>query len=471
MLLFRIKEPMSYPALKRLFDIVWASIGMLLLLPVGLLIGLLIKLTGGGPVFYGQTRIGQFGKPFRIWKFRSMIVHADHMGPPLTKGEDARITWIGRFLRKTKLDELPQLWNVLLGDMSFVGPRPEVPRYVDRYTPAQREILRFKPGITDMATMLFRDEEALLRGTEDVESFYLQYCLPKKIELNLQYARRAGVLQDIWIIVQTLCPYWLGVMIIYAIALSVSFLISYELRSDFRATRPDLEEFRRYLPWIVLPQLMLLFWRGQLRGLISYFSIPEMRRTVTALAIAFVVQLGLCNFSQGRLAPTRSLLLIDFFLSFFALCGVRISFRFLREHSSKSTNQGAPWRVAIIGTGELATNLALDFVGGKTASRRVVAFFDDNPRAWHKRPHDIPVVGMPECLLNAEWQLNLDEVIVALPEERPERLQEIREMLTRLPVKVTFATGWPVLRPLAGKAAASAAAAGAIADRKRAMGF
>jgi len=253
MLLFRIKEPMSYPALKRLFDIVWASIGMLLLLPVGLLIGLLIKLTGGGPVFYGQTRIGQFGKPFRIWKFRSMIVHADQMGPPLTKGEDARITWIGRFLRKTKLDELPQLWNVLLGDMSFVGPRPEVPRYVDRYTPAQREILRFKPGITDMATMLFRDEEALLRGTEDVEGFYLQYCLPKKIELNRQYARRAGVLQDIWIIVQTLCPYWLGVLIIYAIALSVSFLISYELRSDFRATRPDLEEFRHCLPWIVLP--------------------------------------------------------------------------------------------------------------------------------------------------------------------------------------------------------------------------
>ena len=377
-----------------------------------------------------------------------MIVHADQMGPPLTKGEDARITWIGRFLRKTKLDELPQLWNVLLGDMSFVGPRPEVPRYVDRYTPAQREILRFKPGITDMATMLFRDEEALLRGTEDVESFYLQYCLPKKIELNLQYARRAGVLQDIWIIVQTLCPYWLGVMIIYAIALSVSFLISYELRSDFRATRPDLEEFRRYLPWIVLPQLMLLFWRGQLRGLISYFSIPEMRRTVTALAIAFVVQLGLCNFSQGRLAPTRSLLLIDFFLSFFALCGVRISFRFLREHSSKSTNQGAPWRVAIIGTGELATNLALDFVGGKTASRRVVAFFDDNPRTWHKRPHDIPVVGMPECLLNADWRLKIDEVIVALPEENRERLQEIRLMLKRLPVQVTFATGWPVLDAL-----------------------
>lgn len=441
---------MSHQRRKRAFDILCSGVGLLALWPAGLLIGLLIKLTGGGPIFYGQTRIGQFGKPFRIWKFRSMVVNADKLGVPLTKDEDPRITWIGRFLRKTKLDELPQLWNVLVGDMSFVGPRPEMPRYVERYTPEQREILKFKPGITDMATMLFRNEEALLRGTGDVEGFYLRYCLPKKIELNLQYAQRAGVLQDIWIIVQTLCPYWLGVLIIYALALAASFWLAYELRSDFGATRQDYEEFRRCLPWIMFPQLILLFWRGQLRGLISYFSLPEIRRTATALGIAFLLQFGLCNFSQGRLAPTRSLLLMDFFLSFFVLCGVRLAFRFLREYSSKSkpANQDAVWRVAIIGTGELATNLALDFAGSKTARRRVVAFFDDNPRTWHKRPHDIPVIGMPECLLNAEWHLKIDEVIVALPAEDPARLQEIREMLKSLPVKVTFASGWPVLRPL-----------------------
>jgi len=335
----------------------------------------------------------------------------------------------------------------LVGDMSFVGPRPEMPRYVERYTPEQREILKLKPGITDMATMLFRNEEALLRGTGDVEGFYLRYCLPKKIELNLQYAQLASVLRDIWIIVQTLCPYWLGVLIIYAIALAASFWLAYELRSDFGATRQDYEEFRRYLPWIMFPQLILLFWRGQLRGLISYFSIPEIRRTATALGIAFLLQLGLCYFSQGRLAPTRSLLLIDFFLSFFALCAVRMAFRILREQSSKSksVNKDAVWRVAIIGTGDLATNLALDFAGSNNTRRRVVAFFDDNPHTWRKRPHDIPVVGMPECLLNAEWQSKIDEVIVALPEEDPERLQEIREMLKSLPIKVTFASGWPVV--------------------------
>src|SRR5438552_2854868 len=117
---------MSHRALKRLFDIIWASMGLLVLLPAGLLIALWIKLSDRGPIFYGQIRIGQFGTPFRIWKFRSMVVNADRMGVPLTKEEDPRITRIGRLLRKTKLDELPQLWNVLVGDMSFVGPRPEV---------------------------------------------------------------------------------------------------------------------------------------------------------------------------------------------------------------------------------------------------------------------------------------------------------------------------------------------------------
>ncbi len=433
--------------LKRAFDITCSGLGLLALWPVGLAIALLIKLTDRGSIFYGQSRIGQFGKPFRIWKFRSMVVNADTLGVLLTKEEDPRITWIGRWLRKSKLDELPQLWNVLVGDMSFVGPRPEMAKYVDRYTPEQREILQFKPGITDMATMLFRNEEALLRGAEDVEAFYLRYCLPRKIELNLQYAQRASVLQDIWIIIQTLCPYWLGVLLIYVVTLVASFWLAYELRSDFRTTRPDFDEFRRYLPWIVFPQLILLFWGGQLRGMISYFSIPEMRETTSALSLAVLFQFGLSKFSQGRLEPALSLLLIDGLLSLCLLCGVRLTCRLLREHSSKikTVNPGTIRRVAIIGTGKQATNLALDFTNSKTAPRQVVAFFDDDPRTWHQRPYDIPVMGMPECLLNEEWRSKIDEVIVALPEAGPARLRELREMLNRLPLKVTFASTWPLL--------------------------
>jgi lipopolysaccharide/colanic/teichoic acid biosynthesis glycosyltransferase len=183
---------------------VFAALGLLLLSPLLVLLILLSKAAGGGPVFYGQKRVGLGGREFTIWKFRSMVAGADKIGPLLTKDGDLRITPLGRLLRKTKLDELPQLWNVLRGDMSLVGPRPEVPRYVAHYSEAQREVLRWKPGITDPATLAFREEELLLSQAADSEQFYLDYCLPRKIQLNQDYARRANLRADTWVIVQTL---------------------------------------------------------------------------------------------------------------------------------------------------------------------------------------------------------------------------------------------------------------------------
>jgi lipopolysaccharide/colanic/teichoic acid biosynthesis glycosyltransferase len=441
---------MSYANAKRLFDVVCASLGLVLLAPLGLLIVLLIKCAGGGPVLYGQSRVGQFGKPFRIWKFRSMIVNAEQSGGSLTSEDDPRITRLGRLLRKAKLDELPQLWNVLVGEMSFVGPRPEVRHYVDLYTPEQAKILNYKPGITDMSSLLFRHEEKLLKGAGNVEGFYLRYCLPKKIELNRQYAERATLLQDIWIILQTLVPYWFAVLVVYFISLAFSFGLAYELKSDFRPSRQDYEELKHFLPLIVLPQIIFLVWRGQLRGLLSYFSIPELRKTVIALAAAFAVQIGLCYSIQRRMEPRPSILLMDFILSFFTLCGVRMAFRLLREQNCRTGPdlQVSSRRVALIGTGELATNLLLDFARSETPTRRVVAFFDDNPYTWHKRPHDIPVVGMPECLLNREWFERIDEVIITLPEKDSARIREIGDMLKGLPLTVTVASGWPVLKAL-----------------------
>jgi lipopolysaccharide/colanic/teichoic acid biosynthesis glycosyltransferase len=439
---------MVYPSTKRVFDLVFASLGLLVLAPLGFLIAVLAKFSHPGPVFFRQTRIGQFGKPFRIWKFRSMISNADQVGAPVTSEDDPRITRLGHFLRGTKLDELPQLWNVLVGDMSLVGPRPEVPRYVELYTPEQRDILKYRPGITDVASLLFRNEEELLRGADDLEGFYLRYCLPRKLELNRQYAQRATLVQDLWIILRTLFPYWLAALAIYSVSLTFSFWLAYQLKSDFRITRQDYEEFARFLPLIVLPQLIFLVWRGQLRGLLSYFSIPEMRKTVLALAAALVFQAGLCYSLQGRLVPPRTILLMDFVLSFSTLCGVRMGLRLFREQVSQArcASQGPPRRVALIGTGELATNLVLDFARSENPVRRVVAFFDDDPHTWHKRPHDVPVVGMPECLLNREWFEQLDEVIVTLPEENSARIREIGQMLKDLPLKVTIASGWPVLR-------------------------
>jgi len=445
-----VEDGLDFPLSKRLFDIVFAAIGMILFLPFILLIGLLVKLEDGGPVIYRQKRVGMGGKPFHIWKFRTMIVNADKHGALVTGRGDNRITRVGRILRGFKLDELPQLWNVFVGDMSFVGPRPEVQKYVNLYTPAQREILQLKPGVTDMATMLFRNEETLLAGCGNVEDFYLRHCMPKKIELNLQYARRAGVLQDFWIIVQTLCPYWLAVSMLYSLTLVAALWLSYELRADFLATSRDLVEFRRCLLWMILPQILLLFWRGDMRGLLSYFSIPEMLRTAASLGIALALQIVLCSLAMfGSEVPTRSLFIMDFILSFVGLCGLRLAVRLLREHSSRPASRvpARARRVAIIGTGETATNLALDLGRNGQDGLRVVAFFDDDPHTWHKRPYDIPVVGMPECLLNADWQTQIDEIIVAMPEVDPARCREIGEMLKSSPLKITFAPRWPSPNP------------------------
>lgn len=196
--------------LKRLYDFFFSAAGLLVLSPLLLLIAIAVKAMDGGPVIFRQLRAGQGGRLFYIWKFRTMVVDADRAGLQVTRGGDARITPLGRILRGTKLDELPQLWNVVKGDMSLVGPRPEVPQYVERYTPVQRQVLELKPGITDVATLAFHNEEELLRSAKDVEQFYLSHCVPQKIELNLRYASGANLWRDSQIILWTILPSWFG---------------------------------------------------------------------------------------------------------------------------------------------------------------------------------------------------------------------------------------------------------------------
>jgi lipopolysaccharide/colanic/teichoic acid biosynthesis glycosyltransferase len=432
---------MPHPLTKRILDFALSALGLLILSPLGLCIAVLIKLADGGPIFYGQTRVGQFGKPFRIWKFRSMVVNAEKLGAPVTMEGDPRITRIGRFLRKTKLDELPQLWNVLKGEMSLVGPRPELPKYVEQYGDAEREILRYKPGITDLASLLFRNEEDLLHGAADLESFYVRYCVPKKLELNQAYARRAGVFQDLYLILQTLCPYWLGVLTLYVAALSVSFWLAFLLRADFNISSEALAQYRRFLPLVLLPQLLLLLWQGEFKGLLSYFSIPEMRRTLWALAVALPVQAALLYGWQPSPPPAPSVLLIDFILSFLVLCGTRTALRYWREQLwAGGVSERPKRRTAIIGVNESGINLLLDSQRSPRSTRHVVALFDDDPRTWGTRPHQVPVVGMPECLLHQHWPDQLDEIIITLPQEQAARVTELCNLLKPLPLTVTVAS-------------------------------
>jgi len=206
-------------AMKRILDVVGSALGLLLLLPVLAVVAVIIKLDSAGPVFFRQERVGRGGRSFRIFKFRSMVVGAARAGTALTVRADTRITRAGLFLRRSKLDELPQLINVLAGDMSIVGPRPEVPEFMKFYTPDQRAIiLSMWPGITDYAAILFRDESSLLDHERDPIDVYRREIMPAKFAYYERYSRKIGVLNDLRIILATILllvagqvPHWLGV--------------------------------------------------------------------------------------------------------------------------------------------------------------------------------------------------------------------------------------------------------------------
>jgi lipopolysaccharide/colanic/teichoic acid biosynthesis glycosyltransferase len=190
--------------LKRVLDFLGSLVGLLILWPFFLGIAVAIKLDSPGPVFFRQIRIGWGGRPFRIFKFRSMVAGAPQLGKAITIRADRRITCAGAFLRSSKLDELPQLINVFLGDMSLVGPRPEVPEFMNLYTPEQRSIiLSMRPGMTDYAAILFRDESSLLDGQDDLAEVYQQEIMPVKFAYYERYSRDVGLINDVRIIVAT----------------------------------------------------------------------------------------------------------------------------------------------------------------------------------------------------------------------------------------------------------------------------
>ena len=185
---------------KRIFDVFFSIVGIVICIPFFIIISIIIKVSSKGPVLFKQTRVGKNHKNFKILKFRTMITDAQKKGLSITVGEDARITSAGRFLRKTRLDELPQLLNILIGDMSFVGPRPEVPEYVEFYNEEQRKILNIRPGLTDYASICFKNESEILANSHDPQKEYIENIMPLKIKYNMKYINKINVVHDVKII-------------------------------------------------------------------------------------------------------------------------------------------------------------------------------------------------------------------------------------------------------------------------------
>ena len=193
-----------YTTIKRLIDLAGSIIGMFILFPIFMMIPLFIKLDSKGPVFYTQERVGKNGKIFKIYKFRTMIHNAEKIGPQISKIEDHRITGPGKFLRRYKLDEIPQLINVIKGEMSLVGPRPEVPEYINYFLKDYQEVLKVKPGMTDYASIEFKNENEMLNGIENIEEKYFNEILPVKIEYYKKYVREKSIVKDLGLIFKTM---------------------------------------------------------------------------------------------------------------------------------------------------------------------------------------------------------------------------------------------------------------------------
>jgi lipopolysaccharide/colanic/teichoic acid biosynthesis glycosyltransferase len=192
-----------YPICKRAFDVVVSLTALVILSPILIVIAIAIRLESRGPVLYAGRRVGKDGKSFSMYKFRTMVVNADKIGGSSTPDDDPRITACGKFLRRHKLDELPQLFNVLLGSMSIVGPRPQVEWAVNLYTPEQRQVLTVRPGITDYASVRFPNEGEILKGSTDPDRDYMEKIHPEKMRLSLEYVRRRSFATDLSVIAQT----------------------------------------------------------------------------------------------------------------------------------------------------------------------------------------------------------------------------------------------------------------------------
>ena len=189
--------------IKRVCDFILSLIGIIVLSPIFIIVSIAIKLDSRGKILFLQKRVGRYGKEFNIYKFRTMVSNAEKLGKQITVGNDNRITKVGAFLRKYKIDELPQLFNVLKGDMSLVGPRPEVPKYVKLYSDEQKKVLNVRPGITDMASLRYKDENEILGKVDNPEEYYINVIMRDKLKLNLEYIEKSNIFFDLYLIIKT----------------------------------------------------------------------------------------------------------------------------------------------------------------------------------------------------------------------------------------------------------------------------
>ena len=441
--------------LRRVLDITTALTGLLLLSPVLILLSLWVKLTSRGPVFYRARRVGKGGREFYLLKFRTMVAEADKIGPGLTLDHDPRITPTGQRLRSHRLDELPQLWNVLVGDMSLVGPRPEDPRYVAHYTDEQQEILNSRPGVTGPAQIAFRNEPERLRTASDPEGTYLREIMPAKLALDLEYLRRRTVWTDLGMIFSTLRIY-VGnriLVVLDVVSVALSFVLAFAIRFD------DMRFFEMLgLYWPVFFPLLIIKLAvfeatGLYRRLWRYASVRELLTVLSAVVLSsilggvFVLVLWLWPAETFVSGFPRSVLFIDAMLTLLLVGGVRFASRWKQETqratAARNGSGAAGDRPAlIVGAGDAGAMAAREMQRNPQLGYSLIGFLDDDPDKVGLRIHGLPVLGpladLPRCVQEHE----VHQVLIAMPAAPGAAVRRVVELAQEAAVEIRTLPGY-----------------------------
>jgi len=389
---------------KYTLDFVLALCGVICLLPVISFVAVAIKVDSPGPIFFRQKRAGRDGKLFDIFKFRTMVQGAYLMGSRLTVKRDPRITRLGRLLRWSKMDELPQLLNVLRGEMSLIGPRPEDPHFVEFYTPAQRQVLALRPGIVGPSQILGRDEvEDYPEGIKDTERYYVDHILPPKLERDLAYIRSATFFGDLSLLIRGL---WVTVRGAFRakylwrrrrrialmgadVGLAVgSYMLACLIRFDLQW--PEATYVWQTVALIALMRPPLLLYFGAYQGIASYFGLWDLAALFKAVTVGSIAVAGVTYF-VGSQAHPRSVFVIDWALLLFMLSGTRYM---LRVWARRHPRHGHPRQKAIIvGADRGGEQISRALIEDPSSGYQPVGFIDESQERWGSRIHGVKVLG------------------------------------------------------------------------------
>jgi lipopolysaccharide/colanic/teichoic acid biosynthesis glycosyltransferase len=427
-------------AAKHAVDFVLAFVGILCVLPVLVLIAICIKLDSPGPVFFRQTRVGRVGKLFEIYKFRTMVQGAYLMGSRLTVKRDPRITGLGKLLRWSKIDELPQLFNVLRGEMSLIGPRPEDPHFVKLYTPAQRCVLGLRPGLVGPSQIQGRDEvEDYPEGIKDTEGYYVEHILPVKLQRDLAYVQTATFWSDMVLLVRGLwvtvrgairAKYlWrrrrrvalMGVDLMLGV---LAYALAIFIRFDWQL--PHADYILQTMVLIALIRPVLLVYFGAYQGILSYFGVWDAVALFKAVSVGSVTIAGVTYFVGSQSHP-RSVFVIDWALLLLLLTGSRYLLRlWTRGHSRRHWHTRE--KAIIVGAGHGGEQISRALMDDPSSSYRPVGFIDESQERWGSRIHGVKVLGGAAELRLALSANGVRVVFVCLSDLEEATAREVAEI-------------------------------------------